>query len=151
MTIRFYRSRDAYGAFSNFSRHGFEIDGAYWPTVEHYFQAQKFPGTPLADQIRQARTAMDARNLGRTRSVPLREGWDEMKDDVMRRAIRLKFETHSELRELLLSTGEAEIVEDSPVDSYWGCGKDGSGRNMTGKILMEVRDALRNSETEGQP
>ena len=143
MAIRFYRSRDPYGEFSNFSRHGFELDGAEWPSVEHYFQAQKFPGTELAERIRTASTALDARKLGRSRSEPLRPGWDAMKDDVMRKAIRRKFEAHARLQHLLLSTGDEEIIENSPIDSYWGCGKDGTGHNMTGKILMEVRATLR--------
>ncbi len=42
MTILFFVAADEYGDFSNFSRHGVELDGRYWPTVEHYFQAQKF-------------------------------------------------------------------------------------------------------------
>ena len=47
MPIKFYRERDQpYGCFSNFSRHRFEVDGMPWQTVEHYFQAMKFAGTP---------------------------------------------------------------------------------------------------------
>jgi ribA/ribD-fused uncharacterized protein len=56
MTIYFYGTRDRYGCFSNFSPHGFELDGVYWPTSEHYFQAQKFAGTPHVDQIRQVKS-----------------------------------------------------------------------------------------------
>jgi len=52
MKIYFYHTREKYGCFSNFSPHGFELDGLYWSTSEHYFQAQKFPGTPDAEQIR---------------------------------------------------------------------------------------------------
>ena len=116
-------------AFSNFSRHGFELDDAFWPTVEHYFQAQKFPGTPHAEKIRRAATPKDAKKLAWTRTVPLRPGWDNLRDDVMRRAIRRKFEVHPELCELLLSTGDEELIESAPNDYYWGCGADGSGKN----------------------
>ena len=49
MTIYFYRTNESYGELSNFSRHGFDLDGLYWPTVEHYYQAPKFIGTPLFD------------------------------------------------------------------------------------------------------
>ncbi|MCW3060810.1 MAG: hypothetical protein JWQ02_2631, partial [Capsulimonas sp.] len=56
-----------------------------------------------------------------------------------------KFETHSELREMLLSTGDEEIVENAPGDYYWGIGKDGSGKNMLGKILEEVRAKLKSA------
>jgi N-glycosidase YbiA len=66
-----------------------------------------------------------------------------VKDNIMRKAVLCKFETHGDIREILLSTGDEEIVENSPIDYYWACGKDGSGKNMLGIILMEVRDKLR--------
>jgi hypothetical protein len=61
----------------------------------------------------------------------------------MRKAVLRKFETHKDIREVLLSTGDELIVENSPIDYYWGCGKDGSGKNRLGEILMEVREILR--------
>jgi N-glycosidase YbiA len=143
MAIYFYSTRDEYGSFSNFSAHGFELDGEYWPTSEHYFQAQKFPGTPHSDRIRQAKTPKDAAKMGRDRSLPLRPDWEQVKDEIMKKAVLRKFETHGEIREILLATGDEEIVENSPIDYYWGCGKDGSGKNMLGQILMEVREILR--------
>jgi len=73
----------------------------------------------------------------------LRDDWEQVKDDVMRRAVLKKFETHEAARELLLSTDDQDIVENAPGDCYWGIGKDGSGKNMLGKILMEVRATLR--------
>ncbi|MCW6049798.1 NADAR family protein [Lyngbya sp. CCAP 1446/10] len=143
MTIYFYSTRSEYGSFSNFSRYGCELDGEYWPTTEHYFQAQKFPQTEHCDQIRQAKTPKDAAKMGRERSRPLRQDWEQVKDDIMRKAVLRKFETHADIREILLATGEEEIVENAPGDYYWGCGKDGSGKNMLGQILMEVREILR--------
>jgi ribA/ribD-fused uncharacterized protein len=142
--IYFYSAREEpYGCFSNFSRHGFELDGLYWPTSEHYFQAQKFAGTPHLEDVRRAPTAKMAAELGRDRSRPLRADWEQVKDDVMRRAVRRKFEVHADLRALLLDTGQEPIVENAPRDYYWGCGADGSGKNMLGTILMEVRESLR--------
>ena len=81
--------------------------------------------------------------MGRNRKLPLRPDWEQVKDKVMFEAVLRKFETHKELRILLLSTGEEEIVESAPGDYYWGCGADGSGQNKLGKILMEVRNVLR--------
>lgn len=143
MTIYFYSTRSEYGSFSNFSRHGFKLDGEYWPTTEHYFQAQKFPKTEHCEQIRQAKTPKDAAKMGRERSRPLRQDWEQVKDDIMRKCVLRKFETHADIREILLATGDEEIVENAPGDYYWGCGKDGSGKNMLGQILMEVREILR--------
>jgi ribA/ribD-fused uncharacterized protein len=140
--IYFYTTVDEYGAFSNFSRHGFELDDHYWPTSEHFFQAQKFVGTEHYEAVRRARSPKMAARIGRDRSRPLREDWEEVKDGVMLRAVQRKFETHDELRELLLGTGDAKIVENAPGDYYWGCGQDGSGLNKLGEILMRVREEL---------
>lgn len=145
MTIYFYGTRAQYGCFSNFSRHGFELDGVWWLTSEHYFQAQKFAGTPHADQIREVKTPKDAARMGRDRSRPLRSDWEQVKDDIMRKAVLRKFETHADIREVLLSTEDEPIVENAPGDYYWGCGADGSGKNMLGQILMEVREILRHA------
>lgn len=145
MTIYFYSTVDDYGEFSNFSRHGFELDGKYWKTSEHYFQAMKFVGTEYEDKVREARTPKDAASLGRRRDWPLREDWEVVKEDVMRRAVLKKFQTHAELRDLLLSTGDEELVENARGDYYWGCGADGTGKNRLGVILMEIREQLRES------
>ncbi|HEY9607534.1 MAG TPA: NADAR family protein [Allocoleopsis sp.] len=147
MTIYFYSTRCEYGCFSNFSAHGFELDGAWWPTSEHYFQAQKFVGTPHAAQIQQVKTPKDAAKMGRDRSRPLRRDWEQVKDDVMRKAVLRKFETHADIREVLLATGDELIVENAPHDYYWGCGADGSGKNKLGQILMEVREILRDTSS----
>jgi ribA/ribD-fused uncharacterized protein len=149
MTIFFYDVDAPYGGFSNFSPHGVQLDGHWWPTTEHYFQAQKFAGTPYAEWVRLAVTPKLAATIGRDRRLPLRPDWEEVKDEVMRRAVLCKCETHAQLRELLLSTGDEEIVERNVLDSYWGCGKDGTGKNMLGRILMEVRATLRERKHRG--
>jgi ribA/ribD-fused uncharacterized protein len=144
MPIYFYSQREEpYGCFSNFSPHGFELDGLYWPTSEHYFQAQKFVGTPHAEAVRLARTPKQAAEIGRDRQRPLRPDWDAVKDDVMRRAVRRKFETHPAIRTVLLSTGDEELIEATSGDYYWGCGTNGTGKNMLGRILVEIRTLLR--------
>lgn len=142
--IYFYSKVNTYFELSNFSRHGFQLDGAYWPTVEHYFQAQKFPSQPAYQEtVRLARSPADAKTLGRSRKVPLRPDWEEAKDEVMRKALRAKFVTHPELTALLLGTGERELIENAPSDYYWGCGQTGTGKNRLGTLLMELRAALK--------
>ena len=142
--ILFYgHSKGPYACFSNFAAYEFELDGVRWPTVEHYFQAQKFVGTPHVEEIRRAPSPAVAKQLGRSRSRPLRPDWEQVKDDVMRTAVLAKFEQHADIRDVLLSTGDEEIVENAPRDYYWGCGAKGTGKNMLGQILMEVRATLR--------
>jgi ribA/ribD-fused uncharacterized protein len=141
--IHFYSTRDEYGCFSNFSPHRVFLDGKTWPTSEHYFQPQKFAGTPHEEEVRRQKTPRQAADLGRDRKRPLRKDWEAVKDDVMRQAVRAKFSQHEELRAILLVTGDTVLVEHTEIDSYWGDGGDGSGKNMLGRILMEVREELR--------
>lgn len=143
--VVFYRVNDPYGAFSNFSQYGFDIDGKHWPTSEHYFQAQKFAGTTHEEEVRLAPTVRDAARIGRDRRLPLRPDWENVKLDVMRMALHHKFAAHPSLADLLLSSGDEEIIEQTTDDYYWGCGSDGSGMNMLGKLLMELRAEYRSS------
>lgn len=141
--IRSYGANDEYGCFSNFSPHPVRMDGRLWPTVEHYFQAQKFAGTAREEEIRRAASPAQAKQLGNDRSAPLRRDWESVKDQVMRDALLAKFRQHDELRRILVSTGDARLIEDTDQDRYWGDGDDGRGRNRLGQLLMEVREALR--------
>jgi hypothetical protein len=149
MPIYFYGTREKpYGCFSNFSRHGFELDGLWWPTSEHYFQAQKFVKTERTwfDKIREVKTPKEAAKMGRDRKHPLRKDWEQVKDEIMQQGVLRKFETHADIREIILATGDELIIENSPIDYYWGCGKDGSGKNRLGEILMTVREILRQQQ-----
>lgn len=146
MTIFFYKVQDPYGCFSNFSRHSIDLQGQTWPTSEHYYQAQKYQGTPhqdLCDQIRQAPTPEAAAALGRNPMYAVQSDWEAIKPEIMYRAVRTKFLMHGAIQAELLGTGEELIVENSPLDAYWGCGADGKGHNQLGKILMQVRQEIR--------
>ena len=144
MAIEFYRERDApYGCFSNFSKHSFTLGGQPWQTVEHYFQAQKFAGTPREHEIQIAPDPMTAKTMGQSRDFPLRADWDAVKDDVMREAVRAKFSQHEDIKAVLLGTGSETLIEAARNDSYWGYGPDGKGQNKLGQVLMEIRDELR--------
>ncbi len=146
MTIYFYKVWEPYGCFSNFSLHPIQLEGTYWQTVEHYYQAQKFVGTEnqaLIQVIRGAPTPMEAAKLGRDRTLKLRPDWEQVKPQVMWQGVLTKFLTHTDIQAILLDTGEELIVEDSPTDYYWGCGQDKTGQNQLGKTLMNVRKEIR--------
>jgi ribA/ribD-fused uncharacterized protein len=146
--IYFYKVNAPYGCFSNFSPHSVTIAGEKWQTVEHYYQAHKYVGTvnaAMIEKIRWAETPEMAASLGRDRALTLRQDWEEVKRDIMGRGVLTKFRTHADIRQVLLSTEDRLLVEDSPTDYYWGCGKEETGRNELGKILMQVRACLRES------
>lgn len=141
--IKFYHQDKPYGFFSNFSRHAIYLKGKIWPTSEHYFQAQKFVGTAKEEEVRLAVTPGDAVKIGRDRNNPLRSDWITVKEDIMSNALYAKFTQHPDLRAKLLETGNAELIEHTPNDSYWGDGGDGSGKNRLGILLMEIREQIR--------
>ena len=141
--IHFYRASDDFGCFSNFAAYPIALDGKTWPTSEHYFQAQKFREGEHQEAIRTSKSPMIAARMGRDRKKPLRPDWESVKEAIMRKVVLAKFTQHAELREILLATGDALIVEHTENDAYWGDGGDGSGKNRLGHILMAVRDELR--------
>lgn len=157
MIIYFYKVDAPYGCFSNFSPHSIcpppcegsdcinELAGNQWATVEHYYQAQKFQGTKfdyLMAQIQAAPTPELAAQIGRNCAYQPRPDWDLCKCEILYRAVLLKFTSHLSIQQILLDTLDAEIVEDSPVDYFWGCGSDRTGANHLGRILMQVRAEL---------
>jgi N-glycosidase YbiA len=148
MTIYFYKADQPYGCFSNFSGHSIYLAETHWPTVEHYYQSRKFVGTEFAyliPKIQAAITPEDAATIGRQpEHIPYPQ-WCEQKCRVMHNAVHQKFLTYPALQLILLNTGTQEIVEDSPVDYFWGCGADRSGTNHLGLILMRIRAELHQS------
>ena len=146
--IRFYRaSEKPYGAFSNLYRRPVEFEGETFATSEHAYQAGKARKPAVREWILSAPSpalvAMAAHGLYYWDIVP---GWSRTKFDRMRGVLRSKFTQHEDLRQLLLSTGEARLVESATVDNevnrLWG-EVNGAGRNMLGELLMELRAELR--------
>lgn len=151
--IRFYRANEKpYGAFSNLYRRKIEFEGEIFVTSEHAYQAGKARKPAVRKWLMEAPSpsllAMAAHGLYYWDVTP---GWSTSKFDRMREVLRAKFTQHADLRELLLSTGDARLVESATVDNevnrLWG-EVAGVGRNMLGVLLMELRDALR-SEGDG--
>lgn len=143
--IKFYAVSAPYGELSNFALYPIKLKGKVWKTTEHYFQAQKFAGTPHENKIRKATSPMMAAQLGRTRKIRIRQNWDNIKDNIMYDALHAKFTQHSNLQILLLSTEDAQLIEHTENDDYWGDGGDGKGKNRLGKLLMRVRTVLQDS------
>ncbi len=160
--ILFYeRDREAFGFLSNFHLAPVVIDSEIWPTVEHYYQAQKSIDPVYRQAIREAASPGRAKRLGASPTAPRRVSrqswfrrnnkawradWQEVRLEVMRRAVRAKFAQNRDLAELLLTTGTAELLEDSAIDPFWGAGPNGRGENWLGRVLMEVREELATRE-----
>lgn len=144
MTIFFYKADQPYGCFSNFSPHPVQLIGRSWSTAEHYYQAQKFFGSDhdLFERIQAAPSPEFAAKLGRAHPEAYRPDWHQVKLGVMLDVVREKFRCHRDIQEILIATADHILIEDSPVDYFWGCGADRSGMNHLGQILMRVRNEL---------
>lgn len=135
------RSFDKYYFFlSNFYERPVVVDGNTYTNSEAAFHAFK------CHERRGEFTFLgpkEAKRLGR--SVKLRPDWEQVKDDVMRKVVRAKFTQHEDLKQMLLETGDAILEEGNTWnDKYWGVDSvTRDGKNMLGKILMEIRDELR--------
>jgi len=125
---------------SNFFESPFTVDGKTYCTVEHYFQSQKFLDPEIQERIRNAKSPVLAKKLGR--KFTLREDWNSFRNKVMAEALKHKFEQNDSLREKLINTGDAILVENSPRDRYWGGALPGS-KNKLGLMLMELRSKLK--------
>jgi hypothetical protein len=126
---------------SNFYDSPVIFDEKTYSTVEHAYQAAKTLDSSERNAIRTARTAGVAKRLGRKATI--RQGWENMKVGVMLDLLREKF-SNPELRQQLLDTGDSELVEGNTWgDKFWGVdAKTGHGKNMLGKLLMQVRMEL---------
>jgi ribA/ribD-fused uncharacterized protein len=149
MTIRFFSKSDTHREFSNFAPFPIDLDGKRWATTEHYYQAQKFTDAELQSKIRKAEKPIIAKNLADKYRAQIRPDWDAVKDEVMERAVRRKFELHEELRALLRATGDEAIEEAAPTDYYWGVGREGTGQNKLGKIIERIRAELARETATG--
>lgn len=141
MSIYFYSNKN-HAFLSNFYPSPFVLDGRKWPTVEHYFQAQKTLSLKEQERIRQLKSPFLAKKVGR--KVPLRKDWEIIKEKVMKKALYAKFTQNKDLKNKLLDTQDKVLHEDSPYDFYWGV----KGQDRLGKLLMKLRSFLREEKNE---
>lgn len=171
--IRFYgRNYPLFREFSNFYIVKLDLDGKVWDSVEHFYQAMKTTDPDDQEDIRlgymlgitkAVRTGVIKAFPNERDSKPAaskkagkqvetsgkcREDWLDVKDDVIRKALKAKFsDAHPELKAKLLATGDAVLIEASPTDYYWGEGAAKIGRNKLGVLLMERREELKKEAT----
>jgi hypothetical protein len=144
---KYYLSRsDVSHPLASYSKYGFELDGAEWPSAEHYYQGMKFEQAELRELLRTADHPETAKKLADSNKKRVRRDWQKIREVMMTRAVYIKCRTHDSVAQTLLATGDQLIVESSQYDYYWGCGRDGRGNNTFGKVLMAVRDKLKEEQ-----
>jgi ribA/ribD-fused uncharacterized protein len=141
--IRLYRANGELGFLSNLFPSKIEFEGRTFRNAEEAYQYGKPLDKKVKDWIVSAPkphlTAMAAHSLLYYDIVPW---WNEIKVDRMKKILRIKFADKIRA-EQLLDTLNATLIEDSKTDNFWGIGKKGTGKNMLGVLLMEVREELR--------
>lgn len=131
-----------YSCFSNFSRHSVTYKGITFDNSEAAFQAQKVNDDNIKKEFAHLKPA---KAKGKGRHVSLRTDWEKVKDNIMYEIVLAKFQQNEDIKQILLSTGDAYLEETNTwKDQYWGV-YNGMGKNKLGKILMKVREELKKS------
>ena len=141
--IWFYEPFDADGYLSNFADFPITFEHQEWQTSEHCYQASKFTDKAIINQIQKATTPKETFELSRKYSAQIRGDWFDIRYQRMLDIVSAKFTQHTRLAYYLVATEERIIKEHSHKDDYWGDGGDGHGKNCLGKILMQVREELK--------
>ena len=137
--VLFWNDEGDYAFLSNFSIFPLMYDGILWPTTEHAYQATKFDDQGTKDKILNAKFPIEAFNIGRDPKNTLKKDWFEIRVKVMEDIVSEKIKQYSMIHKKLTETGDREIIEASPIDSFWGWGPDKNGENNLGKIWMKLR------------
>lgn len=141
--IEFYKEFGELGYLANYSNHGFTKNGIFYKTVEHYYQSEKFDDPEIKKRIINAPTPKEASNIGRDRSNIRKENFKEIKNQVMFDGILEKFRQNRDITYKLIETRNKKIAEATIDEYYWGIGKDKSGKNVIGDILVKVRERIK--------
>jgi len=140
-----FTKETGYDFLSNFYPSTVSFEGTLYPTVEHAYQAAKTIDPKIREIIKKANGPGEAKKLGQ--GIKVREDWFEVRLDVMRKLIREKF-SNPFLTHRLISTGDSELILGNKWnDKFWGICR-GVGENWLGKILMEVREDLKQETTQ---
>jgi len=127
MTIKFYTPE--FYVLNNFSAHAVEYGGQLYSTSEHAYQAAKCTDSKGREAIQAARSPLQAKQIANVTYKATKDpDWENKKVSVMEAILRAKLAQHSEAADALIRSVGAELVEDSPIDYFWGSGADGSGK-----------------------
>lgn len=127
---------------NNWSSHKVNIWGIDFPTSEHAFQWKKFSlvEPEIASKILSAGSPYMVFKIAKSNKNKQPKDWTERKVSIMEEILRVKLEQHEDVQDTLKRTGKREIIENSPVDNFWGIGPNKDGKNMLGNIWMKIRN-----------
>lgn len=156
--IGFFHEYEKYGCFSNWYPAEFDYAGIHFANSEQFMMYHKvlmFRKNDLADQIMRTSDPARCKKIAGQKFPEFDFYlWEKTCRTIVKRGVKAKFVQNEDIRETLLSTGSALLAECSPYDRKWGIGIDinapdwleiskWKGKNLLGRILMEVREELR--------
>ena len=158
--VFFWHEYDQYGVFSQWFKYSFVIEGIRYETAEQYMMAKK---ALLAGDLQSYALIMNepdpskCKKLGKQVKNLDVAAWDRCKEEIVYHDNLAKFSQNEKAQYYLLSTGDKILAEASPYDTIWGIGLEASdfdstnpdrwpGKNLLGKVLMRVREELRQSK-----
>lgn len=142
----FFSRHDTQELLGSASHHPFTLEEQEWPTAEHYYQAKLFDNPSIQTKILALPNAKAVERFVRWRFLQKKKGWKALRQVLMTRAIYTKCKTYPEVAEKLLATGDKILVENSAYDYFWGCGRDRRAENTYGKVMMNVREKLKQEQ-----
>ena len=141
--IKFYRATGKYGFLSNLYKFPLYFEGNVFPTGEHAYQYGKFKDEDTREwAMKSPKPHLLSILAHGLFSWDIIKNWSKIKVDRMYNVLKAKF-SYNELREKLLETGDSILIENSKADSFWGIGRNGKGKNMLGKLLIKVREEIK--------
>lgn len=158
MMIGFFHENEEYGCFSNWYHAEFDYAGKHYANSEQFMMYHKvlmFSKFDLAEQIMQTTDPAKCKKIAGQKFPEFDSDlWNKTCTTIVKRGVKAKFAQNKDILEILLNTGNALLAECSPYDEKWGIGIDitdpnrfvianWKGRNLLGRILMEVREELR--------
>jgi ribA/ribD-fused uncharacterized protein len=156
-SVVFRRTSEEFGGLSNMAA-GFPltVNGIRILTSEALYQACRFPHMPEVQRLIIAQASpMTAKMKSKPYRHASRSDWDQVRVKIMRWCLRAKLaQSWVKFSELLLATGERPIVEESRKDHFWGAEPVDEqtliGRNVLGRLLMELREEVKQSQDPKQ-
>lgn len=132
--------------FSPYSAHAVEIAGVVYPTVEHAFQCKRYTDKAVIEEIRAARSPLEAWKVSSKHKQLTLPEFKDNKLQIMKELMTAKVVQHEDVMQALIESGTTQIVKHittgPPADGFWDDGEDGKGLNHIGKIWMEIRDEV---------
>lgn len=155
-SVVFHKTREAFGGLSNMATgYPLHVSGARIPTSEALYQACRFPHMPnIQKLIIQQTSPMTAKMKSKPHRKDSREDWEAVKVAIMKWCLKIKLAQHwCRFSDLLLSTNNKPIIEQSRRDAFWGAiPRDNmrmlEGANVLGRLLMDLRERLKRNPDE---